>query len=54
MANYKVALSAEGRGVSVHNDLKKARESQKTHGAKYKIFNWAGNDKTGHWEEMRG
>ncbi len=53
MANYKVALSAEVRGVSVHNDLKNARQSQKKHGAKYKIFNWAGSSASGHWVEMK-
>ena len=40
MANYKVALSAEVRGMTVHNDLKNARQSQKKHGNKYKIFRW--------------
>ena len=53
MANYRVALSAEGRGVSVHNDLKKARESQKKHGVKYKIFHWIGQVGKGYWSEMR-
>jgi len=53
MANYKVALNAEIRGVSVHNELKKARESQKKHGNKYKIFNWIGSVQKGHWSEMR-
>jgi hypothetical protein len=53
MANYKVALSAEVRGVSVHNDLKPARQSQKKHGSKYKIFRWIGHVEKGHWQEMR-
>lgn len=53
MANYKVALSAEVRGMSVHNDLKKARQSQKKHGSKYKIFSWAGSSTSGHWVEMK-
>ena len=53
MANYKVALGAEVRGMSVHNDLKKARESQRKHGAKYQIFHWIGSKESGHWAEMR-
>lgn len=53
MANYKVALGTEVRGVSVHNDLKNARQSQKKHGQKYKIFNWVGSVQKGHWSEMR-
>jgi len=54
MANYKVALSADVRGVSVHNDLKPARQSQKKHGNKYKIFRWIGSSgEKGYWSEMR-
>ena len=53
MVNYKVALGADVRGVSVHNDLKNARKSQKKHGKKYNIFHWIGDKKTGHWSEMR-
>jgi hypothetical protein len=44
MANYKVALSAEVRGMTVHNDLKPARQSQKKHGQKYKIFKFVGRE----------
>jgi hypothetical protein len=53
MANYKVALAAEVRGMTVHNDLKNARQSQKKHGSKYKIFRWIGNQGKGYWSEMR-
>ena len=53
MTKYKISISAESHGVSVHNDLKKARESQKKHGSKYKIFHWIGSIQKGHWEEMR-
>lgn len=53
MANYKVAISADVRGVSVHNDLKVARQSQKKHGMKYKIFRWIGSGGKGYWSEMR-
>ena len=53
MANYKVAMAADVRGVSVHNDLKPARQSQKKHGKNYKIFRWIGNQGKGYWSEMR-
>ncbi len=53
MTNFKVAKSAEVRGMSVHNELKNARQSQKKHGREYKIFKWIGQIGKGHWEEMR-
>ncbi len=53
MTNFKVAQSADVRGVSVHNDLKVARQSQKKHGNKYKPFKWIGNQGKGYWTEMK-
>ncbi len=53
MTNFKVAQSADVRGVSVHNDLKVARQSQKKHGNKYKLFKWIGNQGKGYWTEMK-
>lgn len=52
MAKFKIALSPKLRGVSVHNDLKSARQSQKKHGRSYKIFRWIGQVGKGYWEEI--
>jgi len=53
MAKFKIALSSNLHGVSVHNNLKAARQSQKKHGRNYKIFRWIGQVRTGYWEELR-
>lgn len=53
MTNFKVALGEEIRGVSVHNDLKSARQSHKKHGAKYRIFKWIGSQGKGYWSEIK-
>jgi len=56
MANFKVALSADVRGASVHSKLEAARKSQKKQGLKYKIFRWVeypGKENRGSWFEMK-